>query len=76
MTIAPLIGGFLSQPVPRLLPESFTLLVEYPYLLPSVVAAMVGFAAAVSAYKFLPEVSVHLHPALTLDSTTIAAQQQ
>ncbi|GMK59936.1 hypothetical protein CspeluHIS016_0901530 [Cutaneotrichosporon spelunceum] len=55
VTIAPLVGGFLSRPVPRLFPPSFTLLVEHPYLLPSVVGGMVGFASAISAHKFLPE---------------------
>lgn len=41
--------------MPRLFPPSFTLLLDNPYLLPSLVAGLAGFAAAVSAYKYLPE---------------------
>ncbi|KAL1413255.1 DNA ligase (ATP) [Vanrija albida] len=55
VTIAPIIGGFLSKPVPRLLPESFTLFVTYPYLLPAIAASATGFAAAWTSYLTLPE---------------------
>jgi len=50
------IGGFLSSPVPRLLPSSFTLFSTYPYLLPSLVVGLSGFAAWFTSYIYLPEV--------------------
>ncbi|TXT16068.1 hypothetical protein VHUM_00571 [Vanrija humicola] len=55
VTVAPIIGGFLSKPVPRLLPESFTLFVTYPYLLPAIAASATGVAAAWASYLSLPE---------------------
>ncbi|KAI9635727.1 major facilitator superfamily domain-containing protein [Dioszegia hungarica] len=55
VTLGPVIGGFLSNPVPRFLPPSFTLLTSYPYLLPSLVAGTTGFAAWATSYIYLPE---------------------
>ncbi|ORY34238.1 major facilitator superfamily domain-containing protein [Naematelia encephala] len=55
VTIAPLIGGFLSEPVPRILPPSFTLFVRYPYLLPAMVSGSSGIFASVLGSFLLPE---------------------
>jgi MFS family permease len=66
VTIAPLVGGFLSRPVPRLLSESWTLFADWPYLLPSLVTAVVGGIASFLAYLWLPEVSGRIRGELTL----------
>ncbi|CAD6578555.1 MAG: hypothetical protein TREMPRED_002215 [Tremellales sp. Tagirdzhanova-0007] len=55
VTIGPLIGGFLANPVPRLLSPSFTLFDRYPYLLPALVTGSTSVIAAVTATVFLPE---------------------
>ncbi|WRT63848.1 uncharacterized protein IL334_000773 [Kwoniella shivajii] len=46
MTTAPLLGGFLAKPSGRILPASWTLFTDYPYLLP---ALFTGGSAAISA---------------------------
>jgi hypothetical protein len=56
-TLAPLVGGLLAKPVPRLLPPSYTLFLEYPYLLPALVAAASVMLAFVTCLLFLQEVS-------------------
>jgi len=55
VTLAPLIGGFLANPVPRLLPPSYSLLERHPYLLPALVTGSVTVVAGVTAIFLLPE---------------------
>ncbi|ODN96307.1 hypothetical protein I350_08329 [Cryptococcus amylolentus CBS 6273] len=47
--------GFLAKPVPRLFPESWTLLVNLPYLLPAIAAALSAVIAAWLSILLLPE---------------------
>ncbi len=54
--LSPLLGGFLANPVPRLLPPEFTLFVKYPYLLPAVVSGSTGLIASITVMFLLPEV--------------------
>lgn len=54
----PLVGGFLANPVPRLLPPSWTLFEQYPYLLPAIVSGSTGIIAFISGLFLTPEVSV------------------
>ena len=51
----PLIGGYLAEPVPRILPTSFSLFVEYPYALPALVVALCGIIATILAVVLLTE---------------------
>lgn len=59
VTLAPLIGGFLANPIPRLLPPSYTLFSQHPYLLPAVVTGSTGVIAVITAIIFLSEVIFH-----------------
>ncbi|WWC85817.1 uncharacterized protein L201_000684 [Kwoniella dendrophila CBS 6074] len=55
MTLAPVLGGFLAHPAGRILPESWTLFVDYPYLLPSLVTGASAIGAAILSLILLPE---------------------
>ncbi len=61
---APIAGGYLSNPTTRFpavfAPESFPLLVQYPYLLPSVLSAIVALMALVVGVFCLPETPAFL----------------
>ena len=59
MSYSPLIGGFLANPIPRLLPPSYTLFSQHPYLLPAVVTGSTGVIAVITAIIFLSEVIFH-----------------
>lgn len=54
--IRPLVGGLLANPVPRLLPSSWTLFSDYPYLLPAFVTGLSATIAAWMSISILPEV--------------------
>ncbi|GFZ52020.1 hypothetical protein JCM24511_09792 [Saitozyma sp. JCM 24511] len=55
VTLGPLVGGFLANPVPRLLPPSWTLFEQYPYLLPAIVSGSTGILAFISGLFLTPE---------------------
>ncbi|OXG20565.1 hypothetical protein C366_02100 [Cryptococcus neoformans Tu401-1] len=55
MTTAPLVGGLLANPVPRLLPYSWTLFSHYPYLLPAFATGLSAIIAACLSISILPE---------------------
>ncbi|WVQ80872.1 hypothetical protein IAT38_002979 [Cryptococcus sp. DSM 104549] len=55
MTTAPLIGGFLARPVPRLLPSTWTLFANFPYLLPALATGASAVIAAGLSVALLPE---------------------
>ncbi|XAO26623.1 hypothetical protein I312_105461 [Cryptococcus bacillisporus CA1280] len=55
MTTAPLVGGLLANPVPHLLPASWTLFSDYPYLLPALAAGLSAIIAAWMSISILPE---------------------
>lgn len=62
LILAPTLGGFLADPGTQF-PGSIldtALTEEYPYALPSIVAAAVGFTAMLLALFFLPETEVWL----------------
>ena len=54
--IRPLVGGLLANPVPRLLPYSWTLFSHYPYLLPAFATGLSAIIAACLSISILPEV--------------------
>ena len=51
-----MIGGSLSNPVPRLLGPGWTLFVNYPYLLPSIIAGSSGLLSFALGLALVPEV--------------------
>ncbi|WWD22504.1 hypothetical protein CI109_106997 [Kwoniella shandongensis] len=55
MTTAPVLGGFLANPVPRLLPRSWTTFVEYPYLLPALMTGLATIIGGIVCILLLPE---------------------
>ncbi|RSH81462.1 hypothetical protein EHS25_006819 [Saitozyma podzolica] len=55
VTLGPLVGGFLANPVPRLLPPSWSLFERYPYLLPAIVSGSTGITAFISGLFLTPE---------------------
>ncbi|WVQ78021.1 hypothetical protein IAT38_000102 [Cryptococcus sp. DSM 104549] len=55
MTTAPLIGGYLARPVPRILSEKWTLFVAYPYLLPALATALAISIGFILCVLLLPE---------------------
>lgn len=61
---APIAGGYLSNPTTRypsvFPPASFPVLVDFPYLLPSALSAVVAALALVVGYFFLPETPAFL----------------
>jgi hypothetical protein len=57
---SPLIGGFLANPVPRLMQSP--LLARYPYLLPAIVSGCSGFVAVGIGVILLPEVNRSREP--------------
>ena len=56
-----MIGGSLSNPVPRLLGPGWTLFEQYPYLLPSIIAGSSGLLAWALGVSLVPEVSEKTH---------------
>ncbi|OCF44118.1 hypothetical protein I317_02072 [Kwoniella heveanensis CBS 569] len=55
MTLAPVLGGFLANPVPRLLSPSWTLFVKYPYLPPALLTGSTAIISGILSIMFLPE---------------------
>ncbi|WWC66835.1 uncharacterized protein I206_100742 [Kwoniella pini CBS 10737] len=55
MTIAPVLGGFLAKPSGRILPASWSLFVNYPYLLPSLMTGCGAIFAGILCMILLPE---------------------
>lgn len=53
----PAVGGTFANPVPRLLSPSFSLFVNYPYLLPSLIFGLCGFVSFGIGLAYIPEVS-------------------
>jgi len=51
----------LAKPVPRLLPPSFHLFTDYPYLLPAILVALITAAAATTAVLYLTETLLKGH---------------
>lgn len=56
-----MVGGALAEPA-KSMPTIFkdTIFDHYPYLLPSLVAAILPALAAIAAFFFMPEVSFFL----------------
>ncbi|WWC58113.1 uncharacterized protein I303_100648 [Kwoniella dejecticola CBS 10117] len=55
MTLAPVLGGFLANPAGRIVPSSWSLFVDYPYLLPSIVTGLSAIIAGILSIILLPE---------------------
>ncbi|OCF59654.1 hypothetical protein L486_02326 [Kwoniella mangroviensis CBS 10435] len=66
MTLAPVLGGFLADPSGRILPTSWRLFADYPYLLPSLVTGLAAIASGVLAIILLPETLQRSKTATTL----------
>ncbi|WVR03616.1 hypothetical protein IAU60_000608 [Kwoniella sp. DSM 27419] len=55
LTLAPVLGGFLANPVPRLLSPSWTLFDVHPYLLPALLTGASAIIAGILSIMLLPE---------------------
>ncbi|KAK8845553.1 hypothetical protein IAR55_006268 [Kwoniella newhampshirensis] len=55
LTTAPIVGGFLAKPVPRILSPSWTMFSDYPYLLPALFTGITAIAGGIVCILLLPE---------------------
>ncbi|WVF66037.1 hypothetical protein IAT40_000775 [Kwoniella sp. CBS 6097] len=67
MTLAPVLGGYLANPVPRLLSPSWTLFVKYPYLPPALLTGSSAILSGILSIMFLPETLTKTKPHVDLN---------